>query len=104
MLLEHEAADIWQPDMNWCGGLTELRRIAALAAAQDIPVIPHGGWRGGAPHFASLSSSIVLASVAICVASFSAFLCNIASSTQAYSLGSRGEQFNLLTCLCLTQH
>ncbi len=50
-LLEHNAADIWQPDMNWCGGLTELRRIAALAAAFDIPVIPHGGWRGGAPHF-----------------------------------------------------
>ena len=50
-LLEHKAADIWQPDMNWCGGLTELRRIAALAAAYDIPVIPHGGWRGGAPHF-----------------------------------------------------
>ena len=51
LLLEHKAADIWQPDMNWCGGLTELRRIAALAAAYDIPVIPHGGWRGGAPHF-----------------------------------------------------
>lgn len=50
-LLEYKAADIWQPDMNWCGGLTELRRIGALAAAHDIPVIPHGGWRGGAPHF-----------------------------------------------------
>ncbi len=41
-LLEHRAADIWQPDIHWCGGLTELRRIAALAAAYDIPVIPHG--------------------------------------------------------------
>ena len=51
LLLKHNAADIWQPDMNWCGGLTELRRIGALAAAYDIPVIPHGGWRGGAPHF-----------------------------------------------------
>lgn len=50
-LLEHKAADIWQPDMSWCGGLTELRRIAALAAAYDIPVIPHGGWREGGPHF-----------------------------------------------------
>lgn len=50
-LLDHGAADIWQPDMNWCGGLTELRRIAALAAAHDIPVILHGGWRGGGPHF-----------------------------------------------------
>ena len=34
-------AAIWQPDIHWCGGLTELRRIAALAAAYDIPVIPH---------------------------------------------------------------
>jgi L-rhamnonate dehydratase len=51
LLLEYEAADIWQPDMNWCGGLTELRRIGALAAAHDIPVILHGGWRGGGPHY-----------------------------------------------------
>ena len=50
-LLEHKAASIWQPDMNWCGGLTELRRIGALAAAHDIPVILHGGWRGGGPHY-----------------------------------------------------
>ena len=51
LLLDHSAADIWQPDINWCGGLTELRRIASLAASHDIPVIPHGGYRGGAPHF-----------------------------------------------------
>ena len=42
-LLENEAAEIWQPDVHWCGGLTEMRKIAALAAAYDIPVIPHGG-------------------------------------------------------------
>jgi L-rhamnonate dehydratase len=51
LLLEYKAATIWQPDMNWCGGLSELRHIGALAAAHDIPVIPHGGWRGGAPHY-----------------------------------------------------
>lgn len=51
LLLDHEAADIWQPDMNWCGGLTEMRRIGSLASAYNIPVIPHGGWRGGGPHF-----------------------------------------------------
>jgi len=45
-LLEANAAEIWQPDVKWCGGLTELRRIGALAAAYDIPVIPHsGGYR-----------------------------------------------------------
>jgi L-rhamnonate dehydratase len=42
-LLEHESAEIWQPDAQWCGGLTELRKIAALGAAYDIPIIPHGG-------------------------------------------------------------
>ena len=51
MLAHFNAADIWQPDMQWCGGLTELRRIDALARAKKIPVIPHGGWRGGAAHF-----------------------------------------------------
>ncbi|HYW43300.1 MAG TPA: enolase C-terminal domain-like protein [Bryobacteraceae bacterium] len=42
-LLEHRSASIWQPDVHWCGGFTELRRIASLAAAYDLPVIPHGG-------------------------------------------------------------
>jgi L-rhamnonate dehydratase len=51
LLLEYEASSIWQPDMSWCGGLSELRHIGALAAAHDILVIPHGGWRGGAPHY-----------------------------------------------------
>lgn len=50
-LLEHEAAEIWQPDIHWCGGLTEIRRIAALAAAYDIPVIPHGGGGRDGVHF-----------------------------------------------------
>ncbi len=35
-LLEHDGAANWQPDIHWCGGLTVLRRIAALAAAYDI--------------------------------------------------------------------
>ena len=52
LLAHYKAADIWQPDMQWCGGLTELRWIDALARARKIPVIPHGGWRGGAAHFA----------------------------------------------------
>jgi L-rhamnonate dehydratase len=50
-LLENRSASIWQPDINWCGGLTEMRRIGALAAAYDIPVIPHGGGLGEAAHY-----------------------------------------------------
>ncbi len=42
LLLDFEAVDVVQPDVNWCGGLTELIRIAALADARGLPVIPHG--------------------------------------------------------------
>jgi len=51
-LLEHNSAAIWQPDVHWCGGMTELRRIAALASAYDIPVIPHVGGTFDCIHFA----------------------------------------------------
>lgn len=42
-LIERKAADILQPDIAWVGGLTEMRRIVALASAYDLPVILHGG-------------------------------------------------------------
>lgn len=45
LLLEYNAVDIWQPDITWCGGLSEIRHIAALASPYDIPVIPHAGWQ-----------------------------------------------------------
>ena len=41
-LLEGKCCDIIQPDITWCGGITEARRICAMAAAYDIPVVPHG--------------------------------------------------------------
>ncbi len=40
-LIRAEAASILQPDAAVCGGITEWRRIAALAAASNIPVAPH---------------------------------------------------------------
>jgi L-rhamnonate dehydratase len=42
MLLEMECCDIIQPDVGWCGGLTELLKISALADARGKLVIPHG--------------------------------------------------------------
>lgn len=42
LLLEMGCAHIIQPDVGWCGGLTELRRIAAHATQQGVLVIPHG--------------------------------------------------------------
>ena len=40
-LIEQKAASILQPDAAVCGGVTEWRRIAALAASNDISVAPH---------------------------------------------------------------
>ncbi len=36
-------ADILQPDINWCGGLTTCRRIADAADAAGMTVLLHGG-------------------------------------------------------------
>jgi L-alanine-DL-glutamate epimerase-like enolase superfamily enzyme len=40
-LLEARAAQVLQPDALVCGGITEWRRIAALASAYGVPVCPH---------------------------------------------------------------
>lgn len=42
MLLEMECCDIIQPDVGWCGGITELLKIAALADSRGVAVVPHG--------------------------------------------------------------
>jgi L-rhamnonate dehydratase len=42
MLLEMGCCDIIQPDVGWCGGLTELVKISALADSHGALVIPHG--------------------------------------------------------------
>ncbi|MFG1213047.1 L-rhamnonate dehydratase [Xanthobacter flavus] len=42
MLLEMDCCDIIQPDVNWCGGITELIKISALADAHGKLMVPHG--------------------------------------------------------------
>src|SRR3954467_1967586 len=42
-LIEARAVDVIQFDTNRVGGLTAARKIAALAEAHSIPVIPHAG-------------------------------------------------------------
>jgi L-rhamnonate dehydratase len=42
MLLEMECADILQPDIGWCGGLSEVVKIADLADKHNVMVVPHG--------------------------------------------------------------
>ena len=41
-ILTARACDVIQPEIQWCGGLTAVRRIAAMAKPYDVPVIPHG--------------------------------------------------------------
>lgn len=40
-MLESGAVDIIQPDVAHCGGISELRRIAAMAEAYDVALAPH---------------------------------------------------------------
>jgi galactonate dehydratase len=40
-ILQAQAADIVMLDVGWCGGLSEARKIAALAEAYQRPVAPH---------------------------------------------------------------
>ena len=41
-LLELGCADIIQPDVGWCGGITELLKISAMADSHGVLVVPHG--------------------------------------------------------------
>ena len=40
--VDQAALDILQPDIYWCGGLSETLKITALATTHDLIVIPHG--------------------------------------------------------------
>jgi L-alanine-DL-glutamate epimerase-like enolase superfamily enzyme len=52
-LVEAGAVDILQPDLAICGGLTEARRIDALAGAHNLRLAPHL-WAGAPAFFAGL--------------------------------------------------
>jgi L-alanine-DL-glutamate epimerase-like enolase superfamily enzyme len=51
-LLERRAASIIMPDIAWCGGLTEAKKISAAAHTQYLPVAFHN-CGGPITHFAS---------------------------------------------------
>jgi L-rhamnonate dehydratase len=42
-LIEHRCADIVQPDLHWCGGITEAMKIYHMAEAAGIKTSPHAG-------------------------------------------------------------
>jgi D-arabinonate dehydratase len=59
-MVDARAADIIQPDALICGGITEWRRIAAYAAAHDIPVAPHGNPHVGAACVGGVPNGLIV--------------------------------------------
>jgi L-alanine-DL-glutamate epimerase-like enolase superfamily enzyme len=43
-LVDHQAVDILQPNVCYCGGFTEARKAAHLAQCYNVPIANGGGW------------------------------------------------------------
>jgi L-rhamnonate dehydratase len=57
--LKAGALSVVQCDPEWCGGITELQKICALASIFDVPVIPHGHSLHAALHLIASQSPAV---------------------------------------------
>ena len=64
-LLEKRAASVLQPDITHCGGLSEARRVAALAEAFRVAMAPHNP-QGPVSTAASLEFGFATPSYIIC--------------------------------------
>jgi galactonate dehydratase len=64
-LLEKRAASVIQPDITHCGGLSEARKIAALADAYRVTMAPHNP-QGPVSTAASLEFGFATPSYVIC--------------------------------------
>ena len=64
-LLEKRAASVLQPDITHCGGLSEARRIAAMAEAYRVALAPHNP-QGPVSTAASLELGFATPSYIIC--------------------------------------
>lgn len=53
-LIENELVDVVQPDTGRAGGITQMRKIAAMAEAHFITVAPHSGSLGPVAEYAAL--------------------------------------------------
>jgi L-rhamnonate dehydratase len=49
--MRERLADIWQADVTWAGGITEMKKIAGLALGSGIKIVPHYGYTPWAAHF-----------------------------------------------------
>jgi galactonate dehydratase len=66
-LLEAQACSVIQPDLTHCGGLTEARRIAALAEVHRVAMAPHNP-QGPVSTAASIEFGLATPSYIICEA------------------------------------
>jgi len=62
-LLRAEACDVVQADPDWCGGITELVKIATVCSTYDTPLCPHGHSLHAALHVAAALPPDVLSQV-----------------------------------------
>jgi len=53
-LIEEELVDVIQPDTGRAGGITQMKKIAAMAEAHHIMVAPHSGSLGPVAEYAAL--------------------------------------------------
>lgn len=62
-LLEAGAADVIQCDPDWCGGISELLKIAQVCSAHKVPLYPHGHSLHAALHAAAALPESILPQV-----------------------------------------
>ena len=61
-LVENRCVDVVQPDLHWCGGMTEAVKIHHIAEAAGIKSSPHGGMNSAyGQHFCYAMPEITLA-------------------------------------------
>jgi galactonate dehydratase len=53
-LIEEELVDVIQPDTGRAGGITQMKKIAAMAEAHHIMMAPHSGSLGPVAEYAAL--------------------------------------------------
>jgi galactonate dehydratase len=65
--LEKGAARVAMPDVAWTGGITEMKKIATMAAAYNVPIAPHN-CGGPGTFYASLHLCLNLPNMMVCEA------------------------------------
>jgi L-rhamnonate dehydratase len=83
-VLLQAGVDLLQPDIRWCGGLTEMRRVAAVLRSSGTRLIPHAGGHYSY-HFAMAHPDTPVAEYPITAGD--------CDQPAAYHLGFDGEQF-----------